>query len=496
MKQEAISELIHSMSSSEKRHFKIYSKGHIKEGENNYISLFDAINNSKKAYEHELKTKNSKRSSLKNLHVEKNYLYNLLLKSLNDFHGITSSEAKIDKINKHIEILLHKGLHQQCLKLVAKAKKTAYEAHAESQLIRTLELEQEIYNKQQDYKKLLSSIDDSKSLLKKLANQYDYKNLAFEMNFKEITFRSTNKTEHLKELQLLMKHELMLDERKAETYKAKMFLFQTKAMYYGIVNDEPTSILYFEKMMQLMESAPKLIQQHPIDYLLVFANVAMGKINLKNYKELMGDIKNIESSPSRLQIKQDKAFEANLFFFTKPYQLDIYTAIKEYEKSREIILLIEDHIDTYKPHVIRTILLNTAKSIAIASFYLEDYKRSLKYMNQIFDDDLGKYSRGHIFNMIIHYELGNESLLSSLINSTKRLLIQQDRLTKAEELMIEFFTKLIKKNKTKDIKTHFQDYHKLVLRLMDDPESNFSLRYFDVAKWMEAKIKNKSMASL
>lgn len=293
-----------------------------------------------------------------------------------------------------------------------------------------------------------------------------------------------------------MKHDLMLDEGKAETYKAKMFLFQTKAMYYGIVNDEPTSILYFEKMMQLMESAPKLIQQHPIDYLLVFANVAMGKINLKNYKELMGDIEKIESTPNRLQIKQDKAFEANLFFFTKPYQLDIYTAIKEYEKSRVIIQLIEEYIDTYKPHVIRTILLNTAKSIAIASFYLQDYKRSLKYMNQIFDDDLGKYSRGHIFNMIIHYELGNESLLSSLINSTKRLLIQQDRLTNAEELMIEFFTKLIKKNKTKDIKTHFQEYHKLVLRLMDDPESNFSLRYFDVAKWMEAKIKNRSMADL
>ncbi len=496
MKQDAISELIHSMSSSEKRHFKIYSKGHIKEGENNYISLFNAINSSKKGYENELKNKSTKRVTLKNLHVEKNYLYNLLLKSLNDFHGITSSEARIDKINKHIEILLHKGLHQQCIKLVSKAKKIGLEAHSESQLIRTLELEQEIYNKQQDYKKLLSSIEDSKVILKKLSNQYDYKNLAFEMNFKEITFRSTNKMEHLKELQHLMKHKLMQDENKAETYKAKMFLFQTKAMYYGIVNDEPTSILYFEKMMQLMESAPKIIQQHPIDYLLVFANVAMGKINLKHYKELMNDIEKIESSPSRLQIKQDKAFEANLFFFTKPYQLDIFTAIKKFEKSREIIQIIEENIDAYRPHVIRTILLNTAKSMAIASFYLEDYKRSLKYMNQIFDDELGKYSRGHIFNMIIHYELGNESLLNSLINSTKRLLIQQDRMTKAEELMIEFFTKLIKKNKTKDINAHFQDYHKLVLQLMDDPDSNFSLRYFDVAKWMEAKIKNTPMADL
>jgi DNA-directed RNA polymerase alpha subunit len=90
--------------------------------------------------------------------------------------------------------------------------------------------------------------------------------------------------------------------------------------------------------------------------------------------------------------------------------------------------------------------------------------------------------------MIIHYELGNEQLLNSLINSTKRLLIQQDRLNKAEELMIEFFTKIIKLNKNDAIKQHFIEFHKKALQLSDDEDANISLRYFNVLKWMESKI--------
>jgi hypothetical protein len=489
MKKDSLKELIDSFSASEKRHFTIYSKGHVKGAENNYNLLFNAINSSKNNYSEELHLKLPQNYPFKNIHVEKNYLYNLLLKSLNDFHSNSTSESTIDKINKHIEILLNKGLHNQCLTLIKKAKKIAFSTNAESQLIRTFELEQEIYNKLQDYKLLLESIEESRSLLRNLLNQYDYKNLAFEMNYKEITYRSTNKTEHLQQLQLIMKNELMQHEELAKTYKAKMFLYQTKAMFFGIVNDELKSVFYFEQMMRLMEATPSIIKQQAIDYLLVFANVAMGKSNLKNYKELLSDIRFIEKSPERFDIKKDKTFEANLFFFTKPYLLDIYTALGDQLNSKKTIQEIELNIDNYKNHVIRTAYLNTAKSIAMASFFLADFKKALKYMNLIFSDDLGKYSRGHIFNMIIHYELGNEQLLNSLINSTKRLLVQQNRLNKAEELMIDFFAKIIKLNKNETIKKHFIDFHKKALQLSDDEDANISLRYFNVLKWMESKIK-------
>jgi len=484
-KKDALWELVHNLSSSEKRHFKVFAS----KTEKNYTLLFDTYNATKKNNTTLIENSLPATYNKKNIAVEKNYLYNLLLNSICDYHKNSSVEYIIDSLNKQIELLIQKGLLQQALTLINKAKKKSTEAHVESPLIRTFELEQEVYNRLQDYKKLLASIEHCRVLIQTIANQYEYKELAFQMNYKEIQFRSTNKTEDLKELQNIMQNHLMLNENLALSYKSKMFLYQTKAMFYGIVNDEPLSIIYFEKMMRLMESAPLLIKQNPIDYILVFANVAMGKINLKQYNELINNINYIQSTPELFNIKNNIDFEANLFYFTQPYLLDIYTALKETEKCKEIIHLIETKSEQYSNHVIKTAQLNTAKSIAISSFQLGDLKKSLKYMNQIFDDDLGKYSRGHIFNMIIHYELGNEQLLLSLITSTKRLLIQQNRLNKAEVLMIDFFTKIIKTKEEDKIKDTFIDYFKNAKQLLDDEDAFISLRYFDVIKWMESKIK-------
>lgn len=483
-KKDSLYELIENFSASEKRHFKVFAAGKGK----NYIHLFNAYNTAKVEQLNTLHAFLPKSYNFKNIAVEKNYLYNLLLNSLNDFHKSSSAEFIIDSINKNIEILIQKGLHKQALSLINKAKKKAKEYEIESPLIRTFELEQEIYNKEQDYQSLLSSIEKCRELVSIIANQYEYKKLAFEMNYKEIQFRSTNKKEHLNELQQIMQNKLMLHENFAISYKAKMFLYQTKAMFYGIVNDEILSIYYFEQMMRLMESAPILIKQNPIDYILVFANVAMGKINVKKYEELLRNISEIENAPERFSIKNNQLFEANLFYFTQPYLLDIYTALNETEKVKKSISLIETNSEKHSQYVIKTAILNTAKSIALASFYLQDYKKALKYMNTIFSDDLGKYSRGHIFNMVIHYELGNEQLLSSLIASTKRLLLQQNRMNKAEELMIDFFNKLIKLKEEDKIKIIFLDYLKKAKQMLDDEEAYISLRYFDVIKWMESKL--------
>jgi len=483
-KKDSLFELIENLSATEKRHFKVFAAAKGK----NYIHLFNAYNKVKLNQLNKLHKLLPPSYNLKNIAVEKNYLYNLLLNSLNDFHKSGSAEFIIDVINKNIEILIQKGLHKQALSLIQKAKKKAKEFEIESPLIRTFELEQEVFNKQQDYKSLLASIEQCRETIEIIANQYEYKELAFEMNYKEIQFRSTNKSTHLKELQEIMQNKLMLHENFAKSYKAKMFLYQTKAMFYGIVNDEILSIYYFEQMMRLMESAPILIKQNPIDYILVFANVAMGKINIKKYDELLKNISEIEKAPERFNIKNNQVFEANLFYFTQPYLLDVYTAINDVEKIKQSIHFIESNAEKHVQYVIKTAILNTAKSIALASFYLQDYKKALKYMNTIFSDDLGKYSRGHIFNMVIHYELGNEQLLSSLIASTKRLLLQQNRLNKAEELMIEFFNKLIKQKEENKIKHLFTDYLKKAKQMLDDEDAYISLRYFDVIKWMESKL--------
>ena len=91
----ALFELVQSMTMSEKRYFKIYSSKHVIGQSNDYVLLFDFIDKSIYYEEDEL----LRQSFVKNLSAEKNYLYNLVLKSLNAFHASLNSKTKIYQLD-------------------------------------------------------------------------------------------------------------------------------------------------------------------------------------------------------------------------------------------------------------------------------------------------------------------------------------------------------------------------------------------------------------
>ena len=119
MSSHTLYDLISSMTMSEKRYFKLFSSRHVIGDSNDYIHLFNAIDKQKVYSEDQLR----KASFVKNLSQEKNYLYRLVLKSLNAYHSGLNTKSKIFEYLKQVEILFHKGLYRQAIKIVKKAKK-------------------------------------------------------------------------------------------------------------------------------------------------------------------------------------------------------------------------------------------------------------------------------------------------------------------------------------------------------------------------------------
>ena len=76
-------ELIQSLSMSEKRFFKVFSSRHVIGNENDYVKLFDLIQ-AMDIYDENLVVK---AKFVKNSSAEKNYLYRLILKSLNAYNA-------------------------------------------------------------------------------------------------------------------------------------------------------------------------------------------------------------------------------------------------------------------------------------------------------------------------------------------------------------------------------------------------------------------------
>ena len=98
----------------------------------------------------------------------------------------------------------------------------------------------------------------------------------------------------------------------------------------------------------------------------------------------------------------------------------------------------------------------------------------------------------HLFNLIIHFELGNERSLESFIRATDRFLQEKTTRLRTESLIKNLFAKkLFKTGTRKEGKKVFVDSLEQLKEILRDPMEARALEYFDFQSWMESKITGK-----
>ena len=102
---EALFELIQSMTKSEKRYFKLLSSRHTIGNENNYILLFNAIEKQTEYSEEQLFSMFKGQAFLNRFSITKKRLYDHILSSLDAFHAANSIDAQLFKMLHSADIL-------------------------------------------------------------------------------------------------------------------------------------------------------------------------------------------------------------------------------------------------------------------------------------------------------------------------------------------------------------------------------------------------------
>ena len=100
MKNDFVHQLVHSLTKSEKRYFKLFSQ--VQSGTKNYLKLFDALE-SLVTYDSKQLRKKLKGSPM-NLSYEKKYLGKMLLKSLRNFEGENSPLYQVGNMMQDVEL--------------------------------------------------------------------------------------------------------------------------------------------------------------------------------------------------------------------------------------------------------------------------------------------------------------------------------------------------------------------------------------------------------
>ena len=490
-KQDPLFKLIKSMTPQEIRHFLSNSK---KNKAENYLELFEIISSLSNYDEEAIKQRLSNRTFAKNLAAGKNYLYQLLLKSLRSNYAGSKLKSARFLVKEHLQniyLFQEKGLLAELQKELKKAKKLAETFALDFQLLELLVIEREIlgiYNRKKLSENLNPLRDQTKFVLNNVSNRISLMDCSEDLL---IQIREKKKAQENSSFHL----ENQLIKREAKSFSWMEYYWNLSHSHH----------FYFEKnfkmanehlgnILRLFEINEKVKVEYLDKYVNVLNNYFSNCIEGYQLQEIPALLEKLDQldPPSyhlRVKVLQHKYYYKILYFlieedYNSVIQMEgeLMKILKQYEPhfplNRKITYLYNLGVAHFMEFV------NNQTNLEKKKIHLEG---ALDRLNQIeaepkFETRYDIKRSTKFLMIIIHFELGNESLAENKILMYQYYIKKHKILESSEEsLVIKYLKKIINIFSAKDRAQIFETIYR-------ELESNNSGAALRIKQWIKPKI--------
>lgn len=496
-------ELIKSLTKSEKRFFKLSSS--LQSGEKNYLKIFDAIDRQKDYDEEAIKKQFGKKTFIKHFPSEKNHLYKLILKSLRAYHADNSISSVLKQEIKNIEILYKKALFKECNKFLVRAKKMAIQHEKfyywfeliswEKQLL------EEAYEAGEFGKDLDGLIKEEQDVIERLRNLAEYHVLYSRVNY---VFRSggyARNEEQQKTVDEISQNYLIKGKNTALSTRAATICYYIKGLCAATQRDYEESFKHFLRVKEILDDNPLIKKDLAKRYVRTLSNLLYCYIDHRDFTKSFSLIEKMR------ELNKQKGFntiDVQVKVFTSSYiaELMIYDKMGEYEKGVSIVDDIVSGIEEFGDKINKEQEIVFYYNLAYTYFGSGEYNRALFWINKVMNDNeqylrQDIYSFSRLFNLVIHFELGNYDLLEYIIKSTNRYLSKRKKSYESEGVILKHLRKLARlANDPEDLKEQFARLKEDLATCLEDPSEIVVMEYFDFAAWINGHLEGKSFADM
>jgi hypothetical protein len=339
VKKEQLFILIKTLSKAEKRYLKLSCKQ--AEKTSNYLKLFGAMDAQKEYDEKAIRKKFKKEAFCKQLHVTKNYLRQLILKSLRNFHGKISKDAELKDTLRNAEILYHKELYPLCHTELKKAEAIARSFEINSGLAEIIgwkrKLEQAIHS--QHYNRFTELLHKQEKAIDAMLNT----NLHWQHAVNTSRAAISNTTSDGKKIKSVKA--ATLDN--AHTLEAKVLFYNTAylaSLRNGLQDKAEQSLT---DLLSLLEKFPHRIQEDPALYISSSNNLVSYFVFSKQYDKAIALINQSRALYENAMQQHEKKSLLKQILRTYNIELEIYRDKKAFEKNLSFIKHIESFISRH-----------------------------------------------------------------------------------------------------------------------------------------------------
>lgn len=498
MTTESLIKLTNSLSSSEKRYFKLRSK--FQAGRKEYLMLFDLIDQNKNPDVQQLKKEFQKRSPNGSWDNTSNYLGNMLLAALVGLKTEKEKDVFFDLLNQiqKIKVLTERSLDVEAVKQIKKVrqKATQFQLHWIEYYCSRYELNYYSDNNFPGLKddNLIKLQMKGKDALKNLNQIHDHYALYELLKFRLIHSGKIASEEEKKKLNDLMLSEMVLVSGKAKSFSSQKLHLLFQSFFFTDIGDYHTAAKSFYKLNELLENNEAFLDNPPLDYLSALTGIMDSLRMLKNNTEVsyyLDKIKNLD------QIFYPEFFRYLVRKIFCTQQIVALLQSSQLEEAMQFVNSIpSDVFDNYamvdeekqsELYFYRSLVYFENGQLRKTHLFIREITNQQKLSKQLL---ISKAIR--LLNIIVYYEKGELIHLEYEIRSYKRYFDQR-KLFRTEKILFKVITS---SGANKRLRLMNNERRKIISELELSAKDRYEqqlLKYFDFIEWTRNLVEEKNI---
>ena len=495
-------QLIKSLEKAEKRHFKLYINRSSGKEDLKIVRLFDALDKQDEYDERTLlkKLPGTEKRQLYNL---KTHLYKQIMASLRLLKSTDSLDLQLNEQFDYAHILYKKGLFQQSLKILDRAKDIARTHQKFYFLAQVIALEKRIENLHIT-RSLQSRAEELAIEANNVTRHIDMmarlSNLSL-LLFSWFTLHGHARNEKDEAgVKRFMQENLPHDVHLLTGFYEKLYLYQCYCWYSFIRQDFLQYYRYAQKWVELFRSQPLMIRVETSHYIKGLHYLLNAHFDLRNYRQFAITLRQFEAFAQTSRVQEHDNFRIQAFIYISTAKINQHFIMGTFKQGLSVVPEIEEQLKEYSLFLDQHRIMVLNYKIAMLYFGSEDYSTCIDYLQKIINEsgdlrtDLQCYAR--VLHLMAHYELNNFEILESLTKSAYRFMAKMQNLTVVEEAMFKFLRHSFHNIPAKKLKPELESFLQKIKHLEKNRFETRAFAYLDIISWVESKVYAKPMGEI
>ncbi|MEO9485654.1 MAG: hypothetical protein ABJG47_19505 [Ekhidna sp.] len=487
--------LIKRLTKAEKRHFKLYVKRNSSEKEPIIVKMFDVFDRQNELDEEKI---NSFFSQLKSstLSNHRAHLYEQLLSSIRLLNN-DDPRIRIKELISYADVLHNKGLYEQSLTQLLRAKQLASKNQMDILKLEIIELEKKIetrYVTGSTPDRALELTKESQELRRQFYFNGSWSDLALQLYDYYLKFGPVKGKEQLDQVTTFFNRNAPQQHENALGADT-IFYCQSHVWYYHIIQNFPLCYKYAKLWCELFDQNSVMIEEEPEMYIRGYHNVLSSLFFCDDVIRFREELNKLEAFVDSRQYSFNENQRIQAFTYLETGKLNLYFLEGKFTEGAKYCRVFEEKLQIYESRIDIHRKMVFQYKMASLKFGSGDFHESLKHLNIIVNnpittlkEDIQSYAR--FLSLIVHYELGNDDLIYFQIKSTYRFMLKLKDFQQVHAAIFKFLRKSIYMDR-KSLIPYFKELHEELVKVIKDKFERRPMLYLDIVSWLESKIYDK-----